>query len=100
MYKLVRLRIRALEELWAKLGIEGFHYFRVMSRKRKGNLQYELTVQAYPVGYYEHMETVIDHTGSPGGVNPGGGPTDRPCSIPITVLNHNSDTIEVQLGNC
>jgi hypothetical protein len=100
MYKLVKLRIRALTQLFNALGIPGFEYFRVMGRKRKGNLQYELTVQAYPVDFYEHMETVIDQTGSLGVVNPGGRRLDIPCPIPFRVLEHTSDTIYVGLETC
>jgi hypothetical protein len=100
IYKLVRVRLRALEELWNRIGFEAFSYFRVLGKKRKGNLQVELTLQAYPVDYYEHMETVIDHPGASPGVNPGGGPGDRPCSIPIEALSHTNSTIELELGTC
>jgi hypothetical protein len=102
MFKLVRLRIRALTQLFNALGIPGFEYFRVMGRKRKGNLQYELIVQAYPVDFYDDMETIIDNTGdgAGGGINPGGGPLDIPCRIAFSVLGHTSDTITLGLENC
>lgn len=48
-YAIVKLRIKKLEKY-------GFEYFRIIKMVRKANLQMELTLQAYPVDYYEDLE--------------------------------------------
>lgn len=100
MNKLVRVRLRALTALFDALGIAGFEYFRVTSRKRKGNLQVELTLQAYAVDYYAAMETTVEIPTQPIVVNPGGGRLDIPCGIAFTALTHTASYIEFGLENC
>jgi hypothetical protein len=100
-YRLVKLRLRGLTKLFESLGIAGFEYFRVMSTKRRGDLKVELTVQAYPVDFYEQMEAEAPPV--PGQVllpNPGGTPFDRPCSIGFASLTHTDSNIVLQLEEC
>jgi hypothetical protein len=106
-YKLVKLDVRILNRLFESLEIDGFEYFRIKKMTRKGDLRVELVVQAYPVDYYEKMETTPDEDAPPifdpppiGEPNPGGGRTDRPCTIGFASLTHTDSAIQFELQGC
>lgn len=101
LYKLVRVNSWALSKLYQSLGIAGFSYFRVLSYKRKGNLHVELTLQAYPVDFYEQIEGEAPPIpGSAPLPNPGGGPRDIPCNPGFDDINHTNDKIHFTLPEC
>ena len=94
-YKLIKVRSHKLERY-------GFDYFRVTNYVRKGDLTVEITAQAYPVDFYDQMESIAPPpipSGGPLG-NPGGGPLDIPCDIGFTLLHHLRDRVEFTLENC
>lgn len=97
MHKLLRVRFRALDQLFQKLGIEGFSYFRVKDRKRKGNLFVEITAQAYPIAYWDTFETVVQIPPAIVGVNAGGGSHDIPFSVGFSFLTHTDDQIRLAI---
>lgn len=96
-YGLVRVSVRAINQLWDALGIEGFSYFRVMKMKRKPDLKVELELQAYPVDFYDNIEDV-GPTIPPPEIEAGIGPHDRPHSVGVVSVTHFDDHMEVELG--
>lgn len=89
-------RYQLIKVVSRKIDGFGFEYFRVMDRRRRGDLFYEIIAQAYPADYYEEMEDVgnppVLFGGSPG-ANPGGRPGDRPELIGFSSLTHTADRV-------
>ena len=91
-YQLVQLIVPELD-------IYGFDYFRVMKITRQPNLQVELEVQAYPVDFYEQMETEVAPIET-GYVteNPGGRLGDRAFDLGFSSIDHTNDRVHFTLG--
>jgi hypothetical protein len=89
-------RVNAVRE--AK-GLERFDYFRVRSFRRMPDLKVEINVQAYPVAYYEQMESEEAPAIPPVGYspNPGGGGGLLPFESGFGDLSHTNDRISFRL---
>lgn len=94
-YKLIRVESSRIEGF-------GFEYFRVMDRRKRGDLGVEIIAQAYPVDYYaqlEDFELLPPMTGGePVFPNPGGRPGARPYPIGFDEFNPRGDRIDFQLS--
>lgn len=84
-----------------------FTYFKVLDIERESDLHAWVEVQAYNHAYYERMETDPgeDPPGEPEptvGVNPGGGPGDRPEDVGFDLVEYMVDgqiVFRIQRGN-
>jgi hypothetical protein len=84
-----------------RTGAQRFEYFRVRSIRKLPSLLVELSVQAYPVEYYESTEDLAAPVAPPvpdPDPNPGGRPTDRPRPVVFPFIEQTPDSIVVGLA--
>lgn len=80
----------------------GFSYFRVRSLRRLPDLKVEVSAQAYPVGYYDSLESVFvppPIMGVGGDPNPGGDRTIPPWHVGILSPSHVADRVSFTIGH-
>jgi hypothetical protein len=93
-YQVIRVLSHQLERY-------GFEYFRIRSMKRLPDLQVEISAQAYPVAYYDLLESETEPPPitSPGIIeNPAGRRFGRPQPIGFDYLDYTSDRIAFRLA--
>jgi hypothetical protein len=82
-------------------GLEPFIYFRIRTKRRMSDLKVEVSAQAYPVAYYERLESAeLPPPISPSFplLNPGGGTGVLPFTIGFDSIEHTEDRINVKLS--
>lgn len=77
----------------------GFDYFRVRTIRRMPDLKVEISAQAYPVEYYNLLESddtpPLVGTGALG--NPAGNGSDRPTVVSLNAVTHTDDRVRFAL---
>ncbi len=93
-YKVIRV-------ISPKLQLYGFEYFRIRSLARKSDLQVEISAQAYPVPYYDMLESeeAANVLRPPSGIfpNPGGRAGDPPDPPGFRTVDFGIDDIHFEL---
>lgn len=102
-YQVVKVRSAKLDVINAirvDQGLERFDYFRVRTKRRLPTLKVELSLQGYPVGYYERLESselpppIVPSFPDQ---NPGGGGGRLPYKVTLLSLGHTDDRINFEL---
>ena len=90
-------KYKVIKVVSRKLRRYGFEYWRICSMQRQADLKVEVTAQAYPVDYYEMLESTEAaqalQPGSAGVVNPGGNWDGRPAPKSFGALSFTEDKI-------
>jgi hypothetical protein len=103
-YQVIKVRSAKLDfinDIRAAQGLERFEYFRVRTKRRMPDLKVEISAQAYPVQYYERLESATlppPIAPSPPFINPGGGDGRLPFRVGFTDLGHTEDRINFRLA--
>lgn len=109
-YQIIKIdsaKLDVINEVRVAQGLEPFTYFRVRSLTRQADLKVEVSVQAYPVEYYERLELLtqgppIAPSGPPDDDpdDPDAGPRHRmPFNVGLTDVSHNDDQIFFRVGH-
>lgn len=91
-------KYKVIKVVSSKLTRYGFEYWRICSLTRQPDLKVEIIAQAYPVDYYEKLESgeavEILQPGSGGGdPNPGGKPDGQPEPLSLGDVQASEDKI-------
>jgi hypothetical protein len=109
-YQIVKLdsaKLDAINAVRVAQDLEPFTYFRVRSIDRRPDLKVEISLQAYPVAYYERLELLTQAPPLPpsGGIDDdpedpdAPGPRRRPpFNVALEGVSHNTDQIMFQVG--
>ena len=80
-------------------GTRPFEFFRIRSMRRMPDLKVEISAQAYPVDYYNAIETGPPPIISTGGLdNPGGDPRFPPWKVGLVDIVAEADRVSFTIG--
>lgn len=103
LYKSKVIRVLSKSLINKRTGVQKFEYFRVRSVRQLPNLLVEISAQAYPVAYYDAMESeeppvdIIPSDPDPD-ENPGGPRRGRPFEPGFSLVEATHDEIIIQLA--